>query len=108
MWAAPSFPGLGRVGFPRTNPLWAVASSKPAHPFAENAKGWGTPGTLWIRSSPLGKASSRLVKGLWIRKILGCFLVKEQDQFLRRSGHLHVPSTNNLFGVELLAIHFFV
>jgi len=36
-------PVLGRVGIPRTNPLSAVASSKPAHPFAENAKGWGTP-----------------------------------------------------------------
>src|SRR5438876_11722301 len=26
----------------RTNPLSAAALSKPAHPFAENAKGWGT------------------------------------------------------------------
>jgi hypothetical protein len=35
-------PVLGRVVIPGTNPLSAVASSKPAHPFAENEKGWGT------------------------------------------------------------------
>jgi hypothetical protein len=63
-------PVLGGVGIPRTNSLSAVALAKPAHPFAENAKGWvnlncesrkGGQPAVWPTNLASGHAANRLL-----------------------------------------------